>query len=181
MDKIDIDNIPASIWRRTATHENPIFLAKFAFIFFLLLAVPADAASSRQSCIRGAMAAGSAALGHPAQLNRLYERYFAGEKIAQLSAGKDWKRYNDAQKNAQRNRVRRFVVGVLAPQFSQYKGSDVRFISESGSKVRGILTGPDGQRQTITWHFAGACKFLNVSIAGYGSLISLVGRQSVRD
>jgi hypothetical protein len=151
-----------------------------ALAFSFGFALPADAGSSRESCIRSAMAAGSAALGHPAQLNKLYERYFAGEKIAQLSAGKDWKRYNSAQKNAQRSRVRRFVVGVLAPQFSRYKGSDVRFISESGSKVRGILTGPDGQRQTITWHFAGACKFLNVSIAGYGSLISLVGRQSLR-
>ena len=151
-----------------------------ALAFSFGFALPADAGGSRESCIRSAMAAGSAALGHPAQLNRLYERYFAGEKIAQLSAGKDWKRYNKAQKDAQRSRVRRFVVGVLAPQFSRYKGSDIRFISESGSKVRGILTGPDGQRQTITWHFAGACKFLNVSIAGYGSLISLVGRQSLR-
>jgi hypothetical protein len=143
-----------------------------AFVLSLGIVLPADATSSRQSCIRGAMAAGSAALGHPAQLNRLYDQYFAGETIAQLAAGKDWKRYNNAQKDAQRSKVRHFVVNVLAPNFSRYKGSDIRFISESGSKVRGVLTGPHGQRQTITWHFAGACKFLNISIAGYGSLIS---------
>jgi ABC-type transporter MlaC component len=153
------------------------------FVFFLVFAMPAAPASvssSRQSCIRNAMTAGSAALGSPARLNTLYERYFAGERIAQLSAGKDWKRYTAAQKDAQRNRVRRFVVQVLAPSFAGYKGSRVKFLSESGSKVRGVVTGPNGERRTVTWHFAGSCKFINVSIEGFGSLISLIGREQTR-
>jgi hypothetical protein len=152
-------------------------------ILGLALTVPeseAAVSSARQSCIRNAMAAGSAALGNPARLNKLYESYFAGEKIAQLAAGKDWKRYNSAQKKAQRERVRHFVVHVLAPNFSYYRGSPINFVSESGSKVKGILTGPQGERRTITWHFSGACKFVNVGIAGYGSLLSFVGRESPR-
>jgi hypothetical protein len=126
------------------------------------------------------MAAGSAAIGNPARLNRLYESYFAGDKIAQLAAGKDWKRYNSAQKQAQRDRVKRFVVQVLAPNFSYYKGSRISFVSESGSKVKGVLTGPQGERRTITWHFSGPCKFVNVGIAGYGSLIGFVGKEAAR-
>jgi hypothetical protein len=155
-----------------------------ALIFALAPALAASAASvsdARQACIRGAIAAGSAALGNPAQLNRLYERYFAGEKIAQLTAGKDWNRYNRAQKQAQRQRVRQFVIGQLAPSLSRYGGSKVRFLSESGAKVRGVIMAPNGQRSTVTWHFAGPCKFVNVSIEGFGSLVSYVGRQSVRD
>jgi hypothetical protein len=127
------------------------------------------------------MAAGSAALGNAAQLNTLYERYFAGERIAQLAAGKDWKRYNKAQKNAQRSRVRRFVIHTLAPSLSSYGGSSVKFLSESGSKVRGVITAPNGVRRKITWHFAGPCKFINVAIEGFGSLISFAGRESVRN
>lgn len=149
------------------------------FVLSLILALAAAAASvsgSRQSCIRGAMAAGSTALGNPAQLNRLYERYFAGERIAQLTAGRDWQRYDEAQKNAQRSRVRRFVVNTLAPNLSRYRGSRVKFLSESGSRVRGVVTAPNGERRTITWHFTGPCKFINVSIEGLGSLISFVGR-----
>jgi hypothetical protein len=153
----------------------------------IFAAAPAVSASlagvsgARQACIRGAIAAGSAALGNPAQLDRLYERYFAGEKIAQLTAGKYWNRYSSAQKNAQRQRVRRFVTGQLAPSLSRYGGSKVRFLSESGARVRGVLMAPNGQRSTVTWHFAGSCKFINVSIEGYGSLISYVGRQALRD
>jgi ABC-type transporter MlaC component len=143
----------------------------------LVLAVPANAAvsNSRQACIRGALAAGSAALGNPAQLDRLFERYFAGERIAQLAAGRNWKKFNDAQKDAQRDRVRRFVVHTLAPNLSRYRGSRVRFLTESGSKVTGVLTAPNGERRRITWHFAGRCKFINVSIEGLGSLVSYVG------
>jgi MlaC protein len=136
--------------------------------------------SARQTCIRSAMAAGSAAIGNPAQLNRLYERYFAGEKIAQLTAGSEWKSYNEAQRQAQRERVRRAVVEVLAPNFSYYKSSRINFVSESGGKVKGILTGPKGERRTVTWHFVGPCKFINVGIAGYGSLLGYVGRSSSR-
>ena len=126
------------------------------------------------------MAAGSAAIGNRSQLNRLFERYFAGEKIAQLAAGNEWKKYNKAQKDAQRDRVRRFVVEVLAPNISYYKGSRINFVSESGGKVKGIVTGPNGERRTVTWHFAGACKFINVGIAGYGTLIGLVGKNTPR-
>src|SRR5688500_7024445 len=95
------------------------FLLLFSYILLCLaFAVPAAEASvsgARQSCIRSAMAAGSAAIGNRNQLNRLYERYFAGEKIAQLAAGNEWKKYNKAQRQAQRERVRKFVVEVLAP------------------------------------------------------------------
>jgi ABC-type transporter MlaC component len=157
--------------------------ARLFLVFLLSVIVTANASSvsdSRQSCIRSAMAAGSAAVGNPTQLNALYERYFLGEKIAQLSAGKNWKRYNKAQKNAQRNRVRRFVIHTLAPSLSSYGGSRVKFISESGSKVKGVITAPNGTRRTITWHFAGSCKFINVAIEGFGSLISFVGSESVR-
>ncbi|HEY7748862.1 MAG TPA: ABC transporter substrate-binding protein [Aestuariivirgaceae bacterium] len=154
----------------------PIFLGALT-----LSATAASVSSSRQLCIRSAMTAGAAALGNPAQLDRLYERYFAGDKIAQLAAGKDWKRYDNAQKNAQRNRVRRTVVQVLAPSLSRYSGSRVKFVSESGTKVRGILTSRNGERRTVTWDFAGQCKFINVSIAGFGSLISYVGKESARN
>jgi hypothetical protein len=157
--------------------------AVFLLILTLILTAPeseAAVSAARQSCIRNAMAAGSAAIGNPARLNRLYESYFAGDKIAQLAAGKDWKRYNSAQKQAQRDRVKRFVVQVLAPNFSYYKGSRISFVSESGSKVKGVLTGPQGERRTITWHFSGPCKFVNVGIAGYGSLIGFVGKEAAR-
>lgn len=149
----------------------------------LLAADPAAASvsSTRQTCIRGAMEAGSGALGNPTRLSTLYERYFEGERIAQLAAGRDWKRYTEAQRNAQRSRVKRFVVGVLAPSFSEYKGSGVEFLSENGSKVKGAVTDPQGQRRTITWHFIGECKFVNLSIEGYGSLISFVGKEPTRN
>lgn len=161
---------------------------KFALLlsYFMLcvaLAIPiaeASVSGARQTCIRNAMAAGSAALGNKAQLNRLFERFFAGEKIAQLSAGNEWKQYNKAQKEAQRERVRRFVVEVLAPNISYYRSSRINFLSESGGKVKGIVTGPNGERRTVTWHFVGPCKFINVGIAGYGTLIGLVGKSSPR-
>jgi len=146
----------------------------------LIPGAEAGVSSARQTCIRNAMAAGSAALGNAAQLNRLFERYFAGEKIAQLSAGNEWKNYNKAQRDAQRDRVRRFVVEVLAPNISYYRGSRINFVSENGGKVKGIVTGPNGERRTVTWHFAGPCKFINVGIAGYGTLIGLVGKNSPR-
>jgi hypothetical protein len=149
----------------------------------LIVADPAGASvsSTRQSCIRGAMEAGSAALGNPTRLSKLYEHYFEGERIAQMAAGRDWKRYTEAQRDAQRSRVRRFVVGVLAPSFSRYGGSKVEFLSESGSKVKGAVIDPHGQRQMITWHFIGECRFVNLSIDGYGSLISFVGREPTRN
>jgi ABC-type transporter MlaC component len=127
------------------------------------------------------MDAGSAALGNPNRLSTLYERYFEGERIAQLAAGRDWKRYSEIQRNAQRNRVKRFVVGVLAPSFSEYKGSEVEFLSESDSKVKGAVTDSQGQRRTVTWYFTGECKFVNLSIDGYGSLISFVGKEPARN
>jgi hypothetical protein len=165
----------------TTKRTHPLLLG-YVTLCLALAAPPAEASVSgaRQSCIRGAMAAGSAALGNPARLNRLFERYFAGEKIAQLAAGNEWKKYNKAQKQAQRERVRKFVVEVLAPNISYYKSSRINFVSESGGRVKGIVTGPHGERRTVTWHFAGPCKFINVGIAGYGSLISFVGKQSSR-
>jgi hypothetical protein len=124
------------------------------------------------------MAAGSAALTKPTELNALYERYFVGEKIAQLSAGAYWNQYDEVQKNAQRSRVQKVVVRTLAPGLSQYRGSNVRFVSESGEKVKGVVTAPHGERRRITWHFDGSgCKFINVSIDGLGSLIGLVGKE----
>jgi ABC-type transporter MlaC component len=155
----------------------------FAFLLSVLVATSASAASvsgARQSCIRGAMAAGSAALGKPAQLNRLFERYFAGDRIAQIAAGKDWNRYSKAQREAQRKRVRQVVVYTLGNSLVHYKGSRVQFLGQSGSKVRGVVTAPNGQRSTITWHFVGPCKFVNVSIEGYGSLVSAVGKVSAK-
>jgi hypothetical protein len=165
----------------TAKRASPLLLSYLAFCL-VLAGPPAEASVSgaRQSCIRSAIAAGSAALGNPAQLNRLYERYFAGEKIAQLTAGNEWKNYNKAQKQAQRERVRKFVVEVLAPNISYYRSSRIKFVSESGGKVKGIVTGPNGERRTVTWHFAGSCKFINVGISGYGSLLSFVGKQTSR-
>lgn len=159
----------------TAMRSFLVFL-----LFFSIAGNASSVSNSRQSCIRGAMAAGSAAVGNATQLNALYERYFEGERIAQLSAGKSWKRYSKAQKNAQRNRVRRFVIHTLAPSLSSYGGSRVKFISESGSKVKGVITAPNGIRRTITWHFAGSCTFINVAIEGFGSLLSFVGSESVR-
>jgi hypothetical protein len=160
---------------------------KFALLSYVTLCAAlmtpiaeAGVSSSRQTCIRNAMAAGSAAIGNRTQLNRLFERYFAGEKIAQLAAGNEWKKYNKAERDAQRDRVRRFVVEVLAPNISYYKGSRINFVSESGGKVKGIVTGPNGERRTVTWHFAGGCKFINVGIAGYGTLIGLVGKNNPR-
>lgn len=154
----------------------------FAFFLSIVLATSArggaSVSGSRQSCIQGAMAAGSAALGNPAQLNRLYERYFAGDRIAQIAAGKDWGRYSSAQKNAQRNRVRQVVVYTLGGSFARYKGSRVQFLGQSGPKVRGVVIAPNGQRSIITWHFVGPCKFIDVSIEGYGSLVSAVGKVS---
>ena len=148
----------------------------------LIVADPASASvsSTKASCIRGAMEAGSAALGNHARLNKLYEQYFEGERIAEMAAGRDWKKYTEAQRDAQRSRVRRFVVGVLAPSFSRFGGAKVEFLSESGSKVRGAVIDPQGQRRTITWHFTGECRFVNLSIDGYGSLISFVGREPTR-
>jgi hypothetical protein len=167
---------------RAFSNAQARFVINLGFMALCLtLATPvADASVSgaRQTCIRNAVAAGSAALGNSAQLNRLFERYFAGEKIAQLAAGNEWKKYNRAQRDAQRERVRRFVIDVLAPNISYYRGSPINFVSESGGKVKGIVTGPKGERRTVTWHFAGPCKFINVGIAGYGSLIGFVGKSS---
>ena len=62
----------------------------FGFFLSVAIATSANAASvagSRQSCIRTAMAAGSAALGNPAQLNRLYERYFAARPYRAARGG----------------------------------------------------------------------------------------------
>jgi ABC-type transporter MlaC component len=151
---------------------------------FFLLADQSNAATisnERQSCILGAMAAGSAALNKPAELNALYERYFDGEKIAQLAAGTYWDQYDDSQKDAQRSRVQHVVVSRLAPSLSQYKGSSVRFVSESGEKVKGVVTASHRERRRITWHFDGSgCRFINVSVDGLGSLISLVGKEPVQ-
>ena len=141
----------------------------------------AAVSSSRQSCILGAMSAGAAALGNPAELVTLYQRYFDGDKVAQLAAGNNWKQYDEAQKDAQRSRVEQVVVQRMAPSLSRYKGSDIEFLSESGMKVRGLVTAPDGERRTITWLFDGStCKFINVSIDGLGSLISVVGKEPLR-
>jgi hypothetical protein len=153
------------------------------FTFSLLLATTSNAANisdARKSCIVGAMAAGSAALNKPAELKALYERYFVGEKIAQLAAGTYWNQYDESKKETQRSRVQQVVVSRLAPSLSQYKGSKVRFVSESGEKVKGVVTAPHGERRRITWHFDGSsCKFLNISIDGLGSLISLVGKEPI--
>jgi ABC-type transporter MlaC component len=153
----------------------------FGFLLSIAIASSANAENvpgSRQSCIRTAMAAGSAALGNPAQLNRLYERYFAGDRLAQLAAGNDWQKYSSAQKDAQRERVRQVVVYSLGSSLASYRGSRVQFLGQNGSKVRGIVTAPNGQRSIITWHFVGPCKFVNLSIEGYGSLVGAIGKVS---
>lgn len=151
--------------------------------FSFLFATTTNAASisnERQACILGAMKAGSAALNNPAELKALYENYFVEEKIAQLAAGINWDQYDESKKEAQRNRVQHVVVSRLAPGLSQYKGSNVRFVSESDMKVKGVVTAPHGERRRITWHFDGAsCKFINVSIDGLGSLIGLVGKEPI--
>jgi hypothetical protein len=142
----------------------------------------ATISNERQSCILGAMADGSAALNNPAQLKALYERYFVGDKIAQLAAGTYWDRYDDSQKDAQRKRVEHIVVSRLAPGLSQYRGSSVKFVSESDDKVKGVVTAAHRERRRITWHFDGSgCKFINVSVDGLGSLISLVGKEPLQN
>jgi hypothetical protein len=149
----------------------------------LFLASPAnaDVSGSRQSCILQAMSAGAAALGNPAELVTLYQRYFDGDKVAQLAAGNYWNQYDDAKKDAQRGRVQQVVVQRVAPSLSRYKGSEVRFTGESGMKVRGVVKARDGERRKITWFFDGsACKFINVSIDGLGSLIGLVGKEPLK-
>jgi ABC-type transporter MlaC component len=147
----------------------------------LAMAAPSHAAkvsNARQLCIVGAIAAGSAALNNTAQLNALYDKYFNGEKIAQLAAGNYWRQYDDAKKEAQRSRVQQVVVKTLAPNLSQYKGSDVKFLSESGSKVKGVVTARHGEKRRVTWHFdEQGCRFIDVSIDGLGSLIGLVGKE----
>lgn len=149
-------------------------------LLFVTEAGAASVSSARQSCILGAIEAGSAAISKPAELKALYERYFVGEKIAQLAAGNYWNQYDEAKKNAQRNRVEQVVVRRLAPNLSQYRASKVRFMSESGSIVKGVVTAPHGERRRITWHFDGAgCKFVNVSVDGLGSLIGLVGKEPI--
>jgi ABC-type transporter MlaC component len=158
-----------------------------AYVIFglmvLALVSEADAATvsdARRSCILGAIEAGSAAISNPGQLKALYERYFVGDKIAQLAAGNYWNQYDDAKKEAQRSRVEQVVVQTLAPSLSQYRASKVRFVSESGSIVKGVVTAPHGERRRITWHFDGAgCKFVNVSVDGLGSLIGLVGKEPI--
>jgi hypothetical protein len=150
---------------------------------FLIAAVPACAAGvspTRQTCIRDAMASGTAAIGNSAQLNTLYERYFVEEDIARVAAGKDWMQYDAARKNAQRNRVRRFVVEKLAPSLSEYGATNVKLVSENGSKVRGIITQPNGNKRTVTFDFAGPCQFVNITITGFGSLISFIGKEQPR-
>jgi hypothetical protein len=54
-------------------------------------------------------------------------------------------------------------------------------LSESDSKVKGAVTDSQGQRRTVTWYFTGECKFVNLSIDGYGSLISFVGKEPARN
>jgi hypothetical protein len=150
---------------------------------FFVTTVQADAAGvspARQTCIRDAMASGTAAIGNSAQLNSLYERYFVEEAIARVAAGKDWMQYDSARKNAQRNRVRRFVVEKLAPSLSEYGASNVKLVSENGSKVRGIITQPNGNKRTVTFDFAGPCQFVNITITGFGSLISFIGKEQPR-
>jgi hypothetical protein len=73
------------------------------------------------------------------------------------------------------------VVQRLAPSLSQYRASKVRFVSESGALVKGVVTAPHGERRRITWQFDGAgCKFVNVSVDGLGSLIGLVGKEPIK-
>jgi hypothetical protein len=148
-----------------------------------LIVGPATAASvsgARQTCIREAMASGAAAVGNTAQLNSLYERYFVEDAIARLAAGKDWMAYDPTRKTAQRNRVRRFVVEKLAPSLENYGGTNVKFVSENGSKVRGVITQPNGQKRTVIWDFAGPCQFVNITITGFGSLVSFIGKEEIR-
>jgi MlaC protein len=161
-------------------NANP-FLGLLALFTFITPAEAGSVSSARQSCIIGAIEAGSAAISNPAQLKLLYERYFVGEKIAQLAAGNYWQQYDEGKKNAQRNRVEQVVVQRLAPNLSQYRASKVRFVSESGAMVKGVVTAPHGERRRITWQFDGAgCKFVNVSVDGLGSLIGLVGKEPIK-
>jgi hypothetical protein len=175
---------------RTSIRERPVagIMRKANPILGLLVLFPfitgaeaASVSSARQTCIIGAIEAGSAAISNPAQLRLLYERYFVGEKIAQLAAGNYWNQYDENKKKAQRNRVEQVVVQRLAPTLSQYRASKVRFVSESGSMVKGVVTAPHGERRRITWQFEGTdCKFVNVSVDGLGSLIGLVGKEPVK-
>ena len=144
-------------------------------------ATTADAAkvsNAHQSCIVGAIDAGSAAINDKAQLRTLYERYFNGEKIAQIAAGSFWEQYDEAKKKAQRNRVKQIVMEQLAPTLAPYKGSGVRFLYESGANVKGVVTAPHGEKRRVTWHFDDAgCRFVDVAVDGLGSLIGLVGKE----
>src|SRR4029078_13316835 len=150
---------------------------------FLIATVEASAAGvspARQTCIRDAMASGTAALGTPAQLNTLYERYFAEEDIARVSPARDWMQYDAGRKSAQRNRVRRFVIEKLAPSLSEYGASNVKLVSENGSKVQRIITHPQRNKRRGTFDFAGPCQFINITITGFGSLISFIGKEQPR-
>jgi hypothetical protein len=66
------------------------------------------------------------------------------------------------------------LVGLSQPCFLW--GSRVKFLGQGGLKVKGVVTAHDGRRRTVTWQFAGPCKFINVSIEGYGSLVAAVGK-----
>jgi hypothetical protein len=78
-------------------NANPFF-GLFTLLTFITAAEAGSVSSTRQSCIISAIEAGSAAISNPAQLKALYERYFVGEKIAQLAAGNYWDQYDDAKK-----------------------------------------------------------------------------------
>ena len=154
-----------------------------ALVLSFLCITPAVAAVSdaRQACIRTAISDGAAARGSSAQLSRLFNQYFDGERIARAAAGNDWKKYSPAQKDAQRRRVKSLVISEIAPRLSAYQPAGIQFLSESGSKVRGKMTAKDGTSATVTWHFAGeACRFVNIAVEGFGSIISYVGREPSR-
>jgi hypothetical protein len=189
-DKLEFCEKGKSCSNRKNSHQGEVrtaimrtaqaLLGVFVSLSFITGVDAASVSSARQTCIIGAIEAGSAAISNPAELKALYERYFVGEKIAQLAAGNYWNQYDESKKNAQRNRVEQVVVQRLAPNLSQYRASKVRFVSENGLMVKGVVTAPHGERRRITWQFEGTgCKFVNVSVDGLGSLIGLVGKEPI--
>ena len=154
------------------------FLLVLCGMFVSTSAWAGPVSSSSQTCIIGALKAGSVAINNRTRLASLYELYFAKEAIAKKSAGGlRWKRMSPMERNAQLKRVQNFDAGPMARRFASYAGSKVLFIDESEGQVRGVVIKKDGERVTVIWHMGGGCTFVDISIPGTGPMTAFIGRE----
>ncbi len=147
------------------------------------LATAGGVASGTKACIEGAMRNGSNAIGNKALLNVQYVRYFNEDAIAKISAGNRWNSFSNLQKDNQRKRVRRVVLGTLVPQLAKFKNSPLKLLSEETSKFGRKVYGQVGAKKKarVTWYMPPlGCRFDNVAVAGYGSLAGWAKDNSLR-